>query len=124
MAKGVCWFEIPTTDLNRAKSFYEAVFGVKLREMNVDNDHMFVFESSEELGVIGGAIFQAEGFNPSKDGVRIYFDGGDDLSQYLDKVESAGGNIIKPKTLIAEEIGYIADFIDTEGNLISLYSKG
>jgi uncharacterized protein len=40
----------------------------------------------------------------------------------MDKVEAAGGKIMVPKTMISEEYGYMAVFVDTEGNRIALHS--
>jgi len=40
----------------------------------------------------------------------------------LDRIEKAGGKIIVPKTQISPEHGYMAVFIDTEGNRIALHS--
>jgi uncharacterized protein len=40
----------------------------------------------------------------------------------LDKVEAAGGKIVVPKTEISPEHGYMAVFLDTEGNRIALHS--
>jgi predicted enzyme related to lactoylglutathione lyase len=56
------------------------------------------------------------------DGVTIYLNGGDNLQVILDKVEKSGGRILIPKTLHADESGYFATFIDSEGNKIGLHS--
>jgi hypothetical protein len=121
MSKSACWFEIPTKVLLRAKTFYEAIFEMSMRKMSIDNDLMYVFPSDE--GMVSGALFQAQDFNPRQDGIRLYFDGNPDLDVFLDRIESAGGRVLKPKTLITKEIGYYADFRDTEGNAVSLYSQ-
>ena len=94
---------------------------MEMRGMNVDNDQMFIFPAGE--GMVSGALFQSEGFIPSKDGVRLYFDGDPDISVFLNRVESAGGEVLKPKTVITKEIGYCADFMDTEGNIVFLHSR-
>ena len=70
---------------------------------------------------VGGAIIQGEGQNPTADGATIYLNGGDDLSAPLSRVEPNGGEIIMPKTDINEN-GFIAQFIDTEGNRVALHS--
>ncbi len=95
---------------------------MEMRGMNVDNDQMFIFPAGE--GMVSGALFQSEGFIPSKDGVRLYFDGDPDLGVFLNRIESAGGEVLKPKTVITKEIGYCADFMDTEGNIVSIHSRG
>jgi len=57
-------------------------------------------------------------------GTTVYLDGGNDLSIPLSRVESAGGTIILPKTNIGENRGFIALFIDTEGNKVGFHSIG
>jgi len=40
----------------------------------------------------------------------------------LNRVEQAGGKIVAGKKQISPEIGYVAIFVDTEGNRIYLHS--
>jgi predicted enzyme related to lactoylglutathione lyase len=46
-----------------------------------------------------------------------------DLSEELSRVEGAGGKVLRDKTLITEEIGYMGIFCDTEGNRIAIHSR-
>jgi hypothetical protein len=57
-------------------------------------------------------------------GTTVYLDGGNDLSVPFSRVENAGGKVILPKTAIGENRGFIALFIDTEGNKVGLHSIG
>ncbi len=124
MKNAISWFEIPTTDLDRAQKFYESIFGVKLNALDVANIRMRMFPIDDPMTGIGGAIVHAEGFYaPSKtDGPLLYLNGNPDVQHVLDKVETAGGKIVVPKTLISPEHGHMAVFIDTEGNRIALHS--
>jgi uncharacterized protein len=70
---------------------------------------------------IGGCIVHAEGYEPSVKGALIYLNGGDDLSTPLSQVEAAGGKILLPKTAIGQH-GFMAHFVDTEGNKLALHS--
>ena len=119
----ISWFEIPSTDLSRAQKFYETVFSVTLIPMNLQAIKMRMFPLEDMMGV-GGAIVDSGGFHkPSTtDGPLIYLNGNPDLQNVLDKVEKAGGKIMVPKTEISPEYGYMAVFIDTEGNRIGLHS--
>ena len=72
---------------------------------------------------VGGALLHGEGYNPSTEGTILYLNGGDNLSTVLDKVEGAGGKIAMPKTDIGEN-GFVAYFIDSEGNRVGLHSMG
>lgn len=123
MTNAVNWFEIPVTNYNRAKQFYMAVLNSKITDhpMPEQETKYGVFTYNEDRNGIGGAIIEAEGQTPTTDGCTIYLNGGDDLSESLDRVETAGGKIIMPKTNIGEN-GFIAQFTDTEGNRIAFHS--
>ena len=58
---------------------------------------------------------------PSTEGAVVYLNANPDLSTVLSKVESAGGG--EPKTQITPEIGFMAFFLDTEGNKVALHSQ-
>lgn len=122
MKTAIAWFEIPVVDFDRAKKFYSTVIGEELTDYEMPDPNMLysVFPYEEGNG-IGGALLKMEGCNPSADGVTIYLDGGDDLSPSLARAEKAGAQIIFPKTDIGEN-GFMAQFIDTEGNRIALHS--
>ena len=123
MKNAISWFEIPSSDLNRATKFYETVFGIKLNALDLPNIKMRMFPLEDMMGV-GGAVVDSGGFHkPSgTDGPLIYLNGNPDLQNVLDKVEAAGGKIMVPKTEISPEYGYMAVIIDTEGNRIGLHS--
>jgi predicted enzyme related to lactoylglutathione lyase len=55
------------------------------------------------------------------DGSTVYLNGGEDLSHSLAKVEPAGGKIMMPKTSLGEN-GFMALFIDSEGNKVAFHS--
>ena len=122
MKTAVAWFEIPVVDFNRAKKFYEAVIDESLTDYPMPDPNMLysVFPYQEGQGV-GGALIKHEECKPSVDGVTIYLPGGDDLSPSLSRAEKAGAKVVIPKTSIGEN-GFMAQFIDTEGNRIALHS--
>jgi predicted enzyme related to lactoylglutathione lyase len=119
----ISWFEIPATDLNRAQKFYESIFGISMTPMDLANIKMRMFPLEDMMGV-GGAIVDSGGFHtPSAtDGPLIYLNANPDVQHVLDKVETAGGKIIVPKTEISPDYGYMAVIIDTEGNRIAFHS--
>ncbi|WP_294674163.1 VOC family protein [uncultured Fluviicola sp.] len=120
MKNSINWFEIPATDFTRAKKFYETILGAEIMEMPFPEGKYGIFPSDMQSGV-GGGLVQGEGFVPSDKGTIVYLNGGEDLSLSLGKVESAGGKIVMPKTSIGEN-GFMAHFIDTEGNRVALHS--
>jgi len=120
----ISWFEIGTSDLNRATKFYETIFGVTLTPLDLDNIKMRMFPLENMMTNVGGAIVDSGGFHkPSAtDGPLVYLNGNPDVQNVLDKVEAAGGKIMVPKTMISPEYGFMAVILDSEGNRIGLHS--
>jgi predicted enzyme related to lactoylglutathione lyase len=120
----ISWFEIPAIDLDRAQKFYETIFDIQMIPLDTPNFQMRMFPLEDMANGIGGAISKAEGFyKPSaSDGTLIYLNANPDVQNVVDKIEAAGGKIVVPKTQISPEYGYMAVFIDTEGNRVALHS--
>jgi hypothetical protein len=113
------WFEIPTVDMARALKFYNTILGAEMTSAEMmPGFSMAMFPHQEG---VGGAIVHHEEYSPSQNGVVIYLNGGDDLAPILAKVEGAGGKVVLPKTSIGEN-GFMALFIDSEGNKVGLHS--
>lgn len=121
MANAINWFEIPATDHDRAVKFYGTVLGSDLQPMDMMGTKM-AFLPVEGEGAVGGSICSGEGYKPSAEGAVIYLNGGEDLSTPLSRVENAGGKVVMPKTKISDEIGYMAFFMDSEGNKMAFHS--
>ena len=117
------WFEIPATDLDRAKKFYEAIFDVQMYSMNVGGQDMAIFPSSPlAIGKVSGALVQSEMHIPSENGTVIYLNANPSIQLVIDRIEPNGGRIIVPKMLIDEQIGYMCHFLDTEGNRVGVHA--
>jgi uncharacterized protein len=117
------WFEIPVTDLHRAKHFYQVLFSIHMEEMEMMGMKMAMFPGIPDSGKASGALVQSEYHKPSMEGTIVYLNANPDMSPVLEKVEMEGGKIIMPKTAISPEIGFMAFFADTEGNRVALHSK-
>ena len=113
-------FEIPATNIQRAIGFYEGIFGLKIEKMEMPGMQMGILPYEDQMVV--GVIIQDEESQPSANGITVYLNGGNDLQVILDKVETNGGKVIMPKTPHADESGYFALFLDTEGNRLGLHS--
>ena len=121
----VGWFEIPVSDMARAKKFYEKVFGIKIEVEQFGNTLMgwFPFPKDQEASGAGGSLVLNEQFyKPMANGTLVYFSS-PEITHELSMVEEAGGVVLQDKTLIKEEIGYMAVVLDSEGNRIALHSK-
>ncbi|MDB5232344.1 MAG: bleomycin resistance protein [Chitinophagaceae bacterium] len=119
----ISWFEIPTADINRAQKFYESIFGITMIALDLPQLQMRMFPIEDKMGVGGSLCYAGEFYKPSAtDGPLVYLNANPDVQQVLDKVEAAGGKIVVPKTQISPEHGYMAVFIDTEGNRVALHA--
>lgn len=123
MKHAINWFEIPVKNYERAKQFYTTVMDSEITDHHMPEQNMKygMFSYDNDNNGVGGGLIEAEGQKPTSDGCTLYLNGGEDLSISLAKVESSGGKIIIPKTDIGEN-GFMAQFLDTEGNRIALHS--
>lgn len=121
MANAINWFEIPVNNFERAKSFYETVLDVEIQVMPHPVYKYGVIPADMQNGHVGGGLVEGEGFEPSSKGSLVYLNGGEDLAIPLAKVEKAGGRIVMSKTSIGGN-GFMAYFMDTEGNKVALHS--
>ncbi len=124
MQHAISWFEIPTTDINRAQKFYEAIFSITMVPMDLPNIKMRMFPLDDMMTQVGGALVDSGGFHKASatHGPLVYLNGNPDVQIILDRVEAAGGKIMLPKTEISPEYGFMAVIYDTEGNRIGLHS--
>ncbi len=117
------WFEIPTTNIARARKFYETIFKIEMEDMPMPQLKMVSFPADMESGKANGALVQHEMYSPSDKGVVIYLNANPKIQDVIDRIEPAGGKILIPKTQISPEIGYMAFFMDTEGNRLALHAE-
>lgn len=123
MNNKVVLFEIPASNLKKAKEFYESIFDWKVNLWEdegamalttaVDKD-----EQPIELGGINGGFYKrkSKADHPSF-GVET-----GSIDESLKAIEKAGGKVVTPKHSIGEW-GFMADFADPEGNIIALWEK-
>lgn len=119
------WFEIPVTDFDRAKKFYETIFDYQMPENQMGPARMGFLLYDFQAQKVGGAIVHYPTFyTPQANGTLVYLNCQPDLQPVLNRVEIAGGEILKPKTQISPEqqLGFWALILDTEGNRVALHS--
>lgn len=120
MNNPVNWFEIASKDLERAKDFYAAVFQREFQLIEMPDSKMYMFAGGDGGSGASGAIISSKDNTPSTDGTIVYFEC-EDCAVEAGRVTEAGGSIVFPKMSIGE-FGFVAQFIDTEGNRIGLHS--
>jgi uncharacterized protein len=119
MSSAIAWFEIATADIQRAQRFYEEIFAIQMRPMDLGELKMVLFP--QERG--GGAlVHNAAFYKPSGDGALLYLSADPDLDIVMKRVEKAGGKVVVPKRQISPDYGYMGIFTDSEGNRMALHS--
>lgn len=113
------WFEIPVTDMDRAKKFYEGILGVEISINEMGDDLMGWFPFDQGGPGASGSLVKGQMNIPSKQGTMVYFSV-EEISDVLERVRSSGGSVVNEKFSIGEH-GFCAHFDDTEGNRVALH---
>jgi len=110
----VCYIEIPANDVNRSASFYQEVFGWRIRQRGDGN---IAFDDT--VGEVSGTwvVGRKAAVEP---GLLIYIMV-DSVAATIDAVIASGGKIVQPIGMDAPEI--TARFSDPAGNVIGLYQE-
>lgn len=116
------WFEIPVTEMPRAKKFYEAIFGIEMYEETIAGTQMAYFPGEPGSGKVSGCLALSPDHKPSTEGVVVYLNANPAMNPVLERISEAGGKVLMPRTLVTPEIGYMAFFLDTEGNKMALHA--
>lgn len=117
MSNKLTHFAIHIDDIERAKKFYDGVFHWGFNSYG-QGDFLQIKADKSEHGELIGAM-QSRKYSPVPEKV-IGFEctiGVENIAEIIDRVTANGGQILMPKTAIPY-VGYIAKFLDTEGNLI------
>jgi predicted enzyme related to lactoylglutathione lyase len=122
----ITWFEIPVSDIDRAKTFYETILDIEMVMRKDGDDEAVFFPFNPHIvqatsGRVTGVLSKSERNTPSGNGTVIYINASPSIQTVLDKVEQAGGKIIAPKMQIPA--GFIAIISDSEGNKVGLHAE-
>ena len=116
----VNWFEIPVTDMTRAKNFYKSLLNVELQDLPMQGMQLSAFPMVQGGEYATGALAKSENHVPAATGTTVFF-ACEDVDDQLGRVEGLGGKVLVPKTSIGQH-GYIAHIVDPEGNKVALHS--
>lgn len=109
-------FEIPADDIKRAKKFYEKALGWKIADPFKMNYFFVTTKEKGEEGINGGLMQRMNAGQPFMNYIAVT-----SIDAAIKKVEKAGGKVALPKMEIGNNMGWIAAFQDTEGNLMGFH---
>lgn len=123
MKNAISWFEIPTTKLDEAQTFYETVLGKPMRCEDMGPSKGAVFAYNKEADGVGGALIMGPTAPAqSTRGVLIYLDASPSLDAALDRVIVAGGHVALPRQALPPGMGFFAHITDLDGNRVGLHA--
>jgi uncharacterized protein len=109
----ICYLEIPATTAAASADFYRDIFGWTIRTRG-DGELAF-----DDAGGVSGTWVKESDRTPGEQ-TRIYIMV-DDLTDALEKIETAGGRVLAPRKEIAPGSGSFAVFADPAGVEFGLY---
>lgn len=110
----ICYLEIPTTDLARSVSFYQAVFAWAVRTRG---DGSTAFDDG--VGEVSGAWVTGRPSSATP-GLLLYVMV-DSIPATIASIRTHGGRIVQPLGVDAPEL--TARFADPDGNVLGLYQQ-
>ena len=123
MKSAISWFEIPTTQLDQAQAFYEAVLGRPMRREDMGPSQGAVFAYDPEQDGTGGSLMMGPTApQPSASGSLVYLDASPSLDVALARVVANGGRIALPRQALPPGMGFFAHIHDLDGNCVGLHA--
>ena|SRR5579884_2873987 len=110
----VVHFELPASDVDRAKRFWSGVFGWDFGDSAMPELQYFMVRTGEDQG---GAVYAGP---DAGSGTRVYFDT-DDIDATIAQVRELGGNVDEKQPIPG--VGWFAHATDTEGNKFSVFES-
>ncbi len=117
-------FEIPASDVQKLKGFYESVFGWKIFKSSMEGVEYWLIQTvpTDEKGMllrpgVNGGLYPKQ---PQQAGMKtVNYITIESIDEYIMKVEKMGGKILVPKQQVPM-VGWIALAEDPEGNQFGL----
>ena len=120
MSTNTCvWFEIPVSDLDRARAFYSAVLGRDLKRTDDDPNPMVAFTDMSDSGV-SGHLYPGKPASAGA-GTTIHFVAPEGLDATAARVREAGGEVVSEPIKIPSGSFFYA--IDPDGNSIGFFGS-
>src|SRR5262245_28757251 len=111
----VVWFEIPADNVERAKTFYNGLFGWKIEKFPGPMDYWHIDTGGGEETLDGGMMKRQGPQHVPCNYVSVPA-----VTDFMAKVEKLGGKVCMPKTAVPN-MGYFAMCQDTENNMFALW---
>jgi uncharacterized protein len=117
MANSVVHFEIFASDVERARKFYERVFGWTFEVAGPPDFYLISTGNDEDPGLTHGLIAKRRGSvaEGSLNAFRVTITVRS-IDESIAAIEAAGGKL-RSSVALVPEVGKVVEFADTEGNV-------
>ena len=123
MNNALSWFVIPTTQLDQAQAFYEAVLQRPMRREAMGPSQGAVFAYDMAAGGVGGALMMGPTAPAlATGGTLVYLDASPSLDAALERTLVAGGQVALPRQALPPGMGFFAHITDLDGNRVGLHA--
>ncbi len=117
----IVWASIPVTDLDRAVEFYSHVTLRPVMRFPGMEDQVAAIQGPEGEMVVSADLSVG---TPGVDGPTPYLGSGGDIEGMVARVKEAGGEVLQEPRFMGPMVGWVAFFIDSEGNRIGIQQPG
>jgi predicted enzyme related to lactoylglutathione lyase len=111
----IVWFEIPADKPERAKAFYNKLFGWKINPLPTMPDYSHIDTGGPDASPDGGLMKRMHPTHTITNYVNV-----PSVTRFMAKVQKLGGRICKPRTTVPD-MGYFAICQDTENNTFAIW---
>ena len=118
MGQPVAFFEVTSSEPERAQKFYADLFGWQVSPDPAMDGYAMVDTGAGD-GAIPGGIGPSQGAGDT--GIKVYVRV-DELDAYLARAAELGGTPLVPPTDLPGDYGRIAIFADPDGNAVGLWA--
>lgn len=113
------WFEIPVTDMARAKAFYSEVLMGSFTDNNDGPNPISFFAYDQSSDGVSGHLYPGKPASEGS-GPTIHLAIPDDVKLAMERVAPAGGKVVSP--IVEIPSGRFVYCLDPDGNSIGLFS--
>jgi predicted enzyme related to lactoylglutathione lyase len=109
-------FLVNADNPERARIFYEKVFGWEFSKWDGPIDYWMINTGGEdEPGIDGGLLKRQDPNSKIENVIEV-----PSVDEYMKRVKEKGGTLVSPTKMPIPGVGYIAWFRDTEGNVLGI----
>jgi len=115
-AKASAWFEIPVSDLDRARAFYGAVLQNEIPLTEGGPNPIAIFPAQEQMAA--GHLYQGKPAATGT-GITIHLSVADPIEGAMERVTESGGKVVSP--IVTIPAGRFVYCLDPDGNSFGLF---